>query len=288
MSFVQLTDTHKPRSTELFLDTSIHCSTLKGSLFRDRISTVFKLFGWRSTSTYTKVEFGKVVLSNAEYYLRLLDKYGSLDKTLDHIGNVLPVKLHSAKVVWSFNLIRRFSGDDDFQATERARLSLKSLLRLGVAYIDSFCDGPLADGTKCYWATHCVQKDGSGKYVWKSPKCNRNKKRCRLDDFFIENREEFCRIKHAIDTMPEEQRSKQLSEFSEVIGKALSNPQILLDYSSGCRLLADAIIAVDGKNFRSMFSQNDNESNLLTRVLEQDFYYMPPNPDKGVLVQLTT
>ncbi len=288
MSFVELTEHHTPRSSDLFLDTSIHCSKLKGSLFKDRIQTVFQLFAWKGTSTYTKVEFGNVVLSNAEYYLRLLAKYGSLEKTLDHIANVLPTKLHAPKVDWAFNLIMRFAGGDDVQGTTRARLSLIRLMKLGTAFVDGHCDGPLANGTKCYWPDKGVQKDGHGNLVWKTPKCKTNQKRCNVDDFFNANRDAFIRIKDAIDNLSADQRSKQLTDFSEVIAKALVDPIILLDYGTGCRKLADAIIAVDSRSYQNLFSQNKNESELLTAALGQDFYYLPPSPDKGLLVQITT
>src|SRR5687767_162539 len=134
MSFENLSDQHKPTSPEIFLDTSIHCSKLKGSLFSGRIDKVLRLFQWKTTSSYAKVEFGNVVLAKAEYYLRKLDELGSLEKTKDFIGNVLPHKFHSGHVVWSFNLLNAF-GSTDKERTERARLSLRSLMRLGVKFV---------------------------------------------------------------------------------------------------------------------------------------------------------
>lgn len=52
--------------------------------------------------------------------------------------------------------------------------------------------------------------------------------------------------------------------------------------------LADAIIAVDSLVYKSLFSQNVKESELLTTVLGQAFYYLPANPERGVLVQLSS
>lgn len=285
MPFENLNDDHVPPSSELFLDTSIHCSKLKGPLLRDRISEVFRRFQWKSTSSYTKVEFGNVVLSSAEYFLRKLDEFGSLEATQDFIGNVLPHKLHPKKVTWSFNLLKAF-GADDAECTERARLSLRRMMKLGVAFVEQLCDRPLANGTDCYWAKRGVHKRHDGRLVWQTPKCSRGRKRCRLDDFFVENIDVFKRIKEAIDDLPKDAKSDQLQDFSNVIGQALKDPQILLDYRTGCKRLADAIIAVDSLGYKSMFSQNKAESELLTTILEQTFYYLPPNPNEGVLVQL--
>jgi len=121
MSFEELNDEHSPLSAELFLDTSIHCSRLKGSLFQDRIAQVCRLFPWKGTSTYTKVEYGNVVLAQAEYFLRKIDEFGSLERTLDFIGNVLRHTSHRPKIVWSFNLLTRHVGIDELHFLKIAR-----------------------------------------------------------------------------------------------------------------------------------------------------------------------
>lgn len=285
MSFEELTEDHRPTSTELFLDTSIHCSKLKGPLFLKRIDSVFRLFPWKSTSTYTKVEFGNVVLAQAEYYLRKLNEFGSLAKTKDFIGNVLPHDVHPLKVTWSFNLLNQY-GEGDEECTERARLYLQRMIKLGVDFVEKLCDRPLADGTGCYWAGRGVQRRQDGRFVWQPPVCKRERKRCRLDDFFVDNRDVFARIKGAIDALPEGEKSNQLRAFSEVIGQALEDPGVLLDYRTGCKRLADAIIAVDSRSYRNLFSQNIKESELLTAIFEQTFYYLPANPIRGVMVKV--
>ncbi|GEM_PF-4295911 len=285
MSFEKLNSDHIACSPELFLDTSIHCSKLKGSLFNDRIEKVFALFKWKSTSTYAKVEYGNVVLGQVEYFLDKLHEFKSLEKALDFIANVLPHKLHPAKVTWSFNLLKAY-GADDTECTERARHSLRLLMKLGVAFVEELCDRPLANGTDCYWARVGVHKRKDGRLEWRTPICKRTRKRCRLDDFFADNKDVFEKIKVAIDSLPEDRKTAQLRAFSDVIGQAMLDPGMLLDYRPGCKRLADAIIAVDSLGYKSIFSQNTAESEVLTTVLGQAFYYLPPNPEQGVLVQL--
>lgn len=289
MSLESLPDGHEPEGKEIFLDTSIHCSRLKGSLFTERIDRVLRMFRWVGTSTYTKVEFGNVVLANAEYYLRKLNELGSLDKTLSFIGNVLQHHQHRSKVTWSFNLLLSYGGDEP-QRTERAKASLRRLLKLGTSYVERGCDKPLADGTCCSWARKAVHRGPSGQLIWKTPTCKRTAKVCSLDDFFVQHRGVFGRIKEAIDALPDEKRTSQLASFSEVIGKAAVDPGMLLDYKTGCRRLADAIIAVDSyvSNYKNLFSQNEKESGVLCDLLHQVFYYLPPNPERGVLIQPPT
>ena len=286
MPFERLSDDHEPRSAEIFLDTSIHCSRLKGSLFHERIEQVLGLFQWTCTSTYTKVEFGNVVLAQAEYFLGKLEDLNSLEATLDFIGNVLPHRLHPAKVTWSFNLLWQL-GQDDPECTERAKLSLRRLMKLGVGFVEERCDRPLRDGTECYWAKRGVHKRRDGRLEWQAPKCERKRKRCRIDEFFSANKEKFERIKNSIDTLDENAKTTQLRDFSSLIGEALQDPGVLLNYRSGRKRLADAIIAVDSDGYKNLFSQNIKESEVLTAALAQNFYYLPPNPDQGVLVQLS-
>ncbi len=68
--------------------------------------------------------------------------------------------------------------------------------------------------------------------------------------------------------------------------KPMISRKMLLDYRPGCKRLADAIIAVDSLAYKNMFSQNIKESELLTTVVGQAFYYLPASPERGVLVQL--
>lgn len=285
MCFKTLPDEDRPYSTEVFLDTSIHCCKLKGPLFVPRVDRVLAIFKWRATCTYTQVEYGNVVLSAAQYLLRKITDYGSLAKAKDFVGNRLPHGLHSGKVTWTFNLLREVYGNNDAECTERAIRKLRSLMRLGVKFVDILCDGPLEDGVACYWARHGFQRTVDGGFEWKPPRCTRSRVRCKVHHFFEQNRDAFRAIKDAIDNLPSEKRTDQLRGFSEVIHEALQDPEMLLDYKTGCKRLADAIIAVESVHYKSLFSQNIKESDLFTRLFEQAFYYLPPDEERGVQIR---
>ena len=76
----------------------------------------------------------------------------------------------------------------------------------------------------------------------------------------------------------------RLKQFSRVIGEALEAPSMLLDYSRGCKLLADVLIAVDSIGYHNFATQNYRESQVLTKVLGQRCYYLPNNPENGVAI----
>ena len=104
------------------------------------------MFEWKGTSSYAKVEYGNVVLAQAQYYLRKIEELGSLEKTLDFIGNVLRHTSHRAKVVWSFNLLARHLGRNEAERTERARLYLRRLMKFDGKFVEEMCDRPCRTG----------------------------------------------------------------------------------------------------------------------------------------------
>jgi hypothetical protein len=279
MCFEKLDETHCPKSTEVFLDTSIHCCFHKLEVVGPRLKWLLSLFQWKGSSSYSKVEYGNVILAAAEYYLRKLIELKSVKLLLEHISHVLPPR-HREKRTWAFSLIQTL-GKTEADRTRRAQASLRRLLKQGTSVVDAHCDS-LADGTKCRWAVIGQQRGHDGAYIWKAPNCKRSVKACNVDGFFDEHREYFESIKSAIDDLDADLTTDELKQFSHVIGEALKDSTILLEYKSGCSLLADAIIAVDSAPFRNFATQNYKESRVLTKVLGQYCYYLPNNPVKGV------
>ena len=99
MSFVKLDERRRPKSAEVFLDTSIHCCFQKGETLRPRLNWLLGLFQWKGSSTYSKVEYGNVSLVNAEYYLRKLNELKTVARLLEYISHVPPPQ-HREKRTW--------------------------------------------------------------------------------------------------------------------------------------------------------------------------------------------
>ena len=149
MSFVKLDEAHRPDSSAVFLDTSIHCCFLKGQILAPRLKSLLKLFNWKGSSTYSKTEYGNVILANAQYYLRKLREFQSVGTLLEHISHVLP-PLHREKRTWAFTLIISLGKTEKIR-TRRTDASLRRLLKIGTKVIEFHCDSPLANGTNCHW-----------------------------------------------------------------------------------------------------------------------------------------
>lgn len=282
MSFVKLDDGHRPDSSEVFLDTTIHCCFHKGETLGLRLRWLLGLFSWKGSSTYSKTEYGNVILATAEYYLRKLRELKSVARAQEHMTHVLPPQ-HHEKRTWAFSLIQTL-GRTEEERTRRADAWLRRLLKLGTSAVEAHCDAPLADGTRCHWGKTGLQRRRDGEYAWKTPNCKSSNRACNVDGFFVEHRETFESIKKEIDGLDAGLLTDELRQFSRVIGEALGNPSILLDYDHGCKLLADALIAVDSKDYRNFATQNYKESQVLTKVLGQRCYYLPNNPEHGVAI----
>jgi len=273
---------HRPDSSEVFLDTSIHCCFHKGETLGLRLRWLLRLFSWKGSSTYSMTEYGNVILATAQYYLRRLRELKSVARAQEHMAHVLPPQQHE-KRTWAFSLIQTL-GRTEEERTLRAIASLRRLLKLGTSAVEAHCDTPLADGTRCHWGKTGLRRRRDGEYAWKTPNCRSSNRACNVDGFFVEHRETFKSIKKEIDGLDAALLTNELRQFSRVIGDALADPSILLDYNHGCKLLADALIAVDSKEFRSFATQNYKESQVLTKVLGQRCYYLPNNPEHGVLI----
>ena len=128
------------------------------------------------------------------------------------------------------------------------------------------------------------QRNRDGEDVWKKPNCKSSSKACHVDDFFVKHQETFESIKREIDGLGADVLTEELRQFSRVIGEAIADPSILLNYDRGCKLLADAIIAVDSEGYQNFATQNFKESRVLTKVLGQQCYYLPNNPEHAVSI----
>ena len=157
---------------------------------------------------------------------------------------------------------------------ERAERSLRLLLHHGTAAVEDICD-EVRDGISCNWAT----QDGPN---WINPhRSGRARANCSLDKFFAEHKALFLKIKRAIDDLPDPPpktrsgqslecpwKTKQLSAFTELIGLACEDLTLLRNCKT-CARLADAIIAVQSKGYKSMFTMDIGESTVLCQVLRQ-------------------
>jgi len=268
----------------LFLDTSIPVSQIiKGDDFRKRIDYLLSQFKWLGISSYSQLEYGNRVLGECEYLIKQLRKLGSFNRVQDWLINSLPPQQQRKRTI-TLNLLQRIYGKNEQECTERALRKLTRFMKLGTDFVRNCYTGKTIDevcnGTQCYWVYRSLVQKKDGLH-WVRPSCKKEIKRCNIDKFFQDNKGVFLSIVSAIDGL--NKPSQELIDFKNIIALAQNDPTVLLDYEN-CKKLADAIIAVDSNGYNNFFSQNIAESQTLCQVMEQIFYYLPPNFEKGIEV----
>ncbi|MFO8007973.1 MAG: hypothetical protein R6V05_09565 [Candidatus Brocadiia bacterium] len=268
-----------PDGVELFYDTSVFYShLLKSEGVSELIEEVADAFRWRATSTYLKLEYGNTVLNYCVWLKRILRKKG-FKGALEHVAEVLPA-FHRGRRIFGLHLLTKYADRGGEDAAELAGAHLRRLIKTHLDAVSSYFDTPLEDGTGCYWAqkeSH-LAKDGK---TWRQVKCKPEKRRCRIDTFFEENKEAFLRIRAAIGEL--QNPTAQLQDFAEIIDEAVEDSAILLDHRN-CRRFGDALIAMDGSGYRNVFSQNPKEYRVLCQALGQTFVCLPAHAERAVEV----
>lgn len=266
MSFEKCNKTTCPALPgEVFLDTSIHLARFKARKLHDRIQETVSKFRWVGTASYTKLEFGNVLLSSAAYFCQKLEELGSLEDLQYFINNRLPSPYHNKYKMWFFNLLSQHFNHSE--ATERAKRALRHFIRIGTDIVSAQVD-TVHDQIKCPWTNQTGRR-------WKQPtRCEARKPGCRLPQFFIDNKGVFQSIQICINSIGQEDLTDQLRDFADIIQNAFANPEYLRRYSV-CKGLADAIIAVEGSSYKGFFTQNIAESQYLCHVLNQLLLYLP-------------
>ena len=256
---------------EVFLDTSIFVARLKSNTLQERIRSTLTPFRFKGTSTYVLLEYGRVILKEVKYFVNKLRNGCTLEQLCYEVNNNLPDKFHSKKIKWLFNLMMQHCGQ--VEASERTLLHLEELLVTGTEALSAQVDS-VTDDLNCIWAH---QPDD-----WRTPtKCKSPTRSCRIVEFFNDNRPFFELIRDACRDASED-KTGQLKRFAEKINGALTDPQMLRD-SKECRLLGDAIILTQSRNYRAFFTQNFNDSRTLCPVAAQILIELPQKLTDPVL-----
>ena len=119
-------------------------------------------------------------------------------------------------------------------------------------------------GTGCSRAEEFPSAGPEGLLNLAIRKCSRDDKRCRVDEFFRENITHSLEIADYIGRV--ESASDELHGIREEILGAIDDAARLLD-GRGCMRLADAMIAVDGREMDEFAANNDREWTTLAAAL---------------------
>ena len=266
----------QPEVRDLFLDTSAqfnrHSLDPQVRLEIERLLNAARI---TASSTYARLEFKLSFLRDLAYLHGKLRQFRSIRDVLAHLAR-LPTP-HDRKLRRTLNHLARFwqhmPGGDE-ATVDAILLSIEE----GVfAYWDWFDESidHLFDGTGCVRSTEPPRLIRGHLEVILNA-CRPNHIRCRIHKFFVENRGLFERMVVEIESLPDEERSKELKSVQRITREASANPNVLCD-DRVCRKVGDALIGVDGRGFPAIVSSNRKEFGVICKALGNNLIQISPS-----------
>ncbi len=265
----------------LFLDTSIQIARLvHGPQTKDRIKARIAQHQQTETSLVARQEFKRRLLTEAEYLLRLLKRYGSYDEVQQHLIR-LPGSWpgHVRKRNICLQTLAQVHEASAEERTDRLRLYLHSLLVAGLKRHDQSVDHLRRD-SGCGCASIDVIQQPSGKYQLGPKHCSRlNPGVCGIVSFLESRADIRNKILQKLKSLPADKKTKELQAveaFLELPGKKMEK----VADEDPCLKVGDLLIALESAGTPFFYTLNSAESQHLCRALDQTLIVRPVDPLK--------
>jgi hypothetical protein len=253
------------------IDTSLQverCKTLKKAQI---VEQALKNFGFKSTSSYAKLEFKRAWLQRLSYLYSASQNIGRLDELIDYIKDKLGAHpKQQRRLNTCLEAIVSFLSTINESLSPAAQLiRLRSHIRSAVLGAYAWWDFSVTHeykGTGCVRAEEQPRELSGGKLDVAIPWCRQNNIKCIIHQFFERNKEHFLAIKQAIEKGSNV--SDELKRTKEIIEEAQRNPKYLCG-DHICTKLGDALIAIDGLDMDCFAANNDDEWTMLSEVLHK-------------------
>jgi hypothetical protein len=260
--------------TAVFLDTSIQISRFfKSDDLKRKIHERLSKFDVVVTGLIVRNEFRRRVLAEAQYLLRLLDKYRSAHRVRQHVNDQLGGWQNQRKRNICLDLLESFyPQSDDRDHTDRLRSLLRSLLIAGMDEFDESVDAIVTD-SGCACGRQSVREiEAYKKYDLGSSSCKDYKAQCGINQFLFEKVEALRSIKAFLESVPEPEMTAELKAIESAIAHILSGGAKTAEMEL-CKTVGDLLIALESSHIPSFYTQNVHESRHLCRALTQTMIY---------------
>jgi hypothetical protein len=275
-------------SAALFLDTSIQISRFfKSDDLKRRIHDQLSKFDLVLTGLVVRNEFRRRVLGEAQYLLRLIDRYKSARRVQQHINDQLGGWQNQRKRNICLDLLATFyPRSDDKDHTDRLRSLLRSLLVGGMEEFDESVDAVVqASGCEC--AKQTVREiESYKKYEIGSSSCKDFGSRCRIQHFLAEKIETIRAIETFLKSVPVVEKSDELKAIEAAMSHILSESQNSAQLDL-CKTVGDLLIALESSNVPAFYTQNIRESQHLCAALKQTMIYRDNHPEHDDVISGT-
>ena len=264
----------------ILVDTSLLIEQQKRSHYAHPVREALAPYRFRGASSYSKLEFKRAWLQRLAWIHSRCRQPG-VEKVLDVQDAINHLLVHSAqirRVQTCMDAIYRFLEADGKSLSGRAQLArlrahCKSAVLTGAEAIQQLVTGEFR-GTRCVRAEEPPTEKPDGSLDVSIRRCTREDVRCAVDKFFEANKPLFMSIAAFVGGC--EKPFDELLHMREHILIADGEPQHLCD-SGHCAKLADALIAVDGKDMDEFAANNDREWVPIATAMKKPLV----NPVKG-------
>lgn len=261
---------HAKRIKTVHIDTSLQIERCKAAKKANVVEDALSQFGFKSSSTYAKLEFKRAWLQRLSYLYYASQNVNGLDELIGYINDQLSAHpLHRRRLSTCLQAVESFLSKIKEDLSPGAQLiRLQTHMRNAILGAYTWWDSSITheyDGTKCVRAAEQPRQLAGGKVDVSIPQCRGSEIGCAIHQFFEKNREHFAAIKLAVAALGG-RASKELQEAKQIIEYAEKDPNRLCD-DRNCVKLGDTLIAIDGLAMDCFAANNDKEWVLLSEVL---------------------
>ncbi|MFH0732150.1 MAG: hypothetical protein V2A72_04410 [Candidatus Omnitrophota bacterium] len=264
-------------TTTLFLDTSIQVSR-KGHDDAEvaKIEGIIDKYDFISTSSYVRLEFKQSYIQDLVYLHKNLVKEKSFCRALtitkdlnSHIGGRRKISSILESLCKYFSSEKSFHSDDAFDKdlAYKIELYLEGIIEKIWEWFEEKSVDHISDATECIRSKEPPRKKALV-FDARIKKCKSENIRCKLNEFFHKNEDEFKKIKEYIEGLkdPEKKKPEELNRIASIIEEGIKNPNNLYD-SKNCKGLGDALVAVESKSFNELFTKDVDQSKVICEAI---------------------
>ena len=257
----------------VLVDTSLLIEQQKRQEHAQPVREALAGYRFKGASSFSRLEFKYAWLQRLAYIYEITKK-PSVRSTLDvleWINNKLQgLNRRRGQVQTVFQALFTFLELDNGRIGGKAQLTrLRAHCKVAILdAVDGFEQIVTGEfkGTDCARAKQLAKERSDGSLDTSIRQCKRGRRECRVDDFFLEHRDLFTAISACIAAA--EDPSPELQEIREHIQAAMKDPEHLRDHQK-CRRIADAIIAVDGRDMEVFAANNDREWRTIASAMNK-------------------
>jgi hypothetical protein len=205
-------------------------------------NAIVKDFKFSLSSSYVRMEFFHSIIYDLVYLYSVvsrLDNFGDIYYRLEKLSYYKKRKLQRAmEALGSFHYDIGINTSD---LLEKLQSWLRQTIDEAWDLFNESVDHIL-DETGCAKALSSPQKNGDAYLLFGG--CDISKKKCKIDEFLVNNKEKFEKIINKLEGLKPEEQDDELSKSVKILKKALKYPNNMLK-SKHCWKCGDAIISVE-------------------------------------------